>query len=364
MSLFPRLEIYPRRIRQNAAILRGLCLRHGIEPVAVIKGFQALPAITQAIMDAGYTCLASSYLPHLKAARQLNPQIKTMMLRLPMLSEIGELVETADISLNSEYETLCRIDAAARARGKQHQAILMRDLGDLREGVIDGEQFVALACRVEQELPQVHLLGVGVNLSCYGGVMPTAENLGQLAAEAREIESRISRPLEIISGGSTSSLPLLAHGGMPPGVNQLRLGEALVVPCDLIDYWRCPLPGLSNEGLIFRAEIIEAGAKPSRPIGRMARDAFGNQRQFEDQGQRKRLLLAAGVFQAGDEQKLIPCDAGAKILGASSDHMIVDITDSCLDYRLGDSMAFQLHYKAMLFLTANPLVHIAVIDED
>lgn len=364
MSVYPCLEIYPRRIRQNAVILRRLCLEHGIEPAAVLKGFQALPAITDAIVEAGYTCLASAYLPHLQAVRRRGYPVRTMALRIPMLSETEELVATSDISLNSQWETLQAINAAARAQGKRHQAILMRDLGDLREGIIDREQFIHTACQVERGLDAVELLGVGANLSCYGGIIPTADNLSQLVADARAIEAEIGRPLAVVSGGSTSSLPLLVHGGMPAGINQLRLGEALAVPCDLIDYWQSPLPGLSNQALLFCAEIIELGSKPTRPIGRMGRNGLGEENVFADRGWRRRALLAAGVFQSGDEQKLIPCDPGAQILGASSDHLIVDIEDSAARYRLGDSMAFQLHYKAMLFVTANPMVRIRVLDED
>jgi len=359
---YPRLLIYPQKIRKNAMILRETCIRAGIEPVAVIKGFNAQPVILQALFDAGYRCFCSSRLKQLAEAKKLFPEIQSMMLRIPMLSELGELVKIADISLNSEQAVLEALNKEAGRQKRKHQVILMRDLGDLREGQLDRESFYQLALQAEK-LPNLHLLGIGTNLTCYGSIIPSPENLGELAEDALRIESRIGRKLEVVSGGSTSSLPLLIHGGMPKGINQLRLGEALTVPCDLIDYWQSPLEGLSNTGLILQAEIIEIGEKPTMPIGKKARNAFGSETLYEDLGCRKRALLALGVADIGDESKLIPMDPGVRILGASSDHLIVDIQDSKNIYHLGDVLDFQLHYKSMLFATASDEIEKFIIQE-
>ena len=36
------------------------------------------------------------------------------------------------------------------------------------------------------------------------------------------------------------------------------------------------------------------------------------------------------------------------ILHASSDHLIVDLTESDVDYRIGDTVAFRMSYGALL----------------
>jgi len=361
MSKYPLLEIDTEAAYENARILRERCLAKGVEPTAVIKGYNAHSGIVEAQLKAGYQRLASSRLPHLQWVKEQGWDVRTMALRIPMLSEISELVTVADYSLESEAAALRAIDAEAARQGKVHKAILMRDLGDLREGLIDPERLYALAEVVEKELPHVELAGVGTNLTCYGSVIPTAENLSELVADAREIERRIGRRLEIVSGGSTSSLPLVIKGGLPEGVNDLRIGEALAVPCDLLDYWGCDVPGLSNRVLLLKAEIVEYGEKPTMPRGDRGANGFGSYRAYEDRGIRRRALLAIGVFDVGDYEKLLPCDPGVQVLGGSSDHLIVDLHDSSREYALGGVVEFELCYKSMLFTTGNPLIRKTVV---
>jgi len=357
------VEIYPKRVRQNAELLRHLCEKQGVGLVAVIKGFDAHPAILRALAEAGYTCMASSRLPHLAAAREGGFARETMMLRLPAPQEAEDVVRYADSSLNSEWETLLTLNSAAAKQGKIHHVILMRDLGDLREGVYDKGDFYHLAEKTEG-LKHLHLLGIGVNLTCYGSVIPSTENLSRLAADAAEINRRLGRDLEVVSGGSTSSLPLVIKGGLPKGINQLRLGEALVVPWDLIHYWECPLPGLRNDCLVLKSPVIETAVKPSLPQGELGRNGFGTEMDYEDRGMHKRALLAMGVLDFGDWQKLLPVDEQAHVLGASSDHLILDVEDSKKTYYLGEEVAFTLRYRAMLNAMSCPLVGKVVLGED
>lgn len=362
MNKYPLLEINVKIIHQNASILLRECKKNGIETFAVIKGFNALPPIVKTLADAGYKTFASSRLPHLAAVKEMGLDAATLDLRIPMPSEAGEVVKYCDISLNSELETLKALDASAQQAGCVHKIILMRDLGDLREGIFDRNEFIETALYTEHRLKNLHLLGIGANLTCYGSVVPTKENMAELAENAAAIEQRIGRKLEIVSGGNTTSVPLMMRGAMPRGINNLRIGEALAVPCDLAGLWKCPIEGLSNRGFVLKAEIIELGAKPTYPIGELGRNCFGSQCSYEDRGVRRRALLALGAFDVGDYAKLIPDDHGVRILGASSDHMVVDIEESEKDYRLGDVMSFTLHYQAMLFTTANPLIEKLYVD--
>lgn len=351
---YPVLEIDTELVYNNARILRELCLARQIEPTAVIKGWNGIECITEAVLKAGYLRLASSRLAHLRQVKERCYAAETMALRLPMLSELPELIAYADISLNSEYSTLKELNEEAGRQGKTHKVILMRDLGDLREGIWEGNELYRLAEQVEHTMPHLRLQGIGVNLTCYGAVRPTTENLSELVADAGEIERRLGRPLDMVSGGATSTLPLLIKGGLPQGLNDLRIGEALIVPCDLQGYWGCDVPGLSNRTLLLRAQIIECGEKPTLPKGQSGHSIFSN--KFKDRGRRRRALLALGLFDVGDFQVLQPLDPDIEILGGSSDHLIIDIHESRKEYRLGDIVDFELHYKAMVFTTANPLV--------
>ena len=353
---FPALEIHGDKIARNAEIILSLCREHGIEPAAAVKGYNALDEITDIIVETGFRTLASSRLPHLASIRRRGYPVHTMMLRLPMLSEIASVIELCDASLNSEQKTLRALDEEAARRGKRHGVILMRDLGDLREGIFDRAGLIELACRVERDFQNLDLMGIGANLSCYGTVMPTSENLSLLARDAYEIEREIGRKLEIVSSGGSTSLPLLLNGDMPSGISQLRIGGGIITRSEIPGLPEDALLEMADDALILNAEIIEAGEKPTHPVGVLGVDCFGNAKTFEDRGTRRRALLALGAFDIGNHEKLIPLDRGVKILGCSSDHMILDIHDSRREYRLGDSVSFKLLYQAMLYATASPLI--------
>ena len=89
--------------------------------------------------------------------------------------------------------------------------------------------------------------GIGSNLSCYGSVAPTTENLSQLAEAATEIEEKLNRKLNIISGGGTTTLPLLVRGGVPKKINHLRIGEGINNTQDLPLYWDTNIEGLDPD---------------------------------------------------------------------------------------------------------------------
>src|SRR5690606_3047485 len=93
-----------------------------------------------------------------------------VLLRLPMISEADDVVLYSDYSLNSEIETLKALGEAALKRGTVHKVIIMVDLGDYREGIRSQkvEHFVKEAI----EIQGVEIRGFGVNLTCFGGVIP------------------------------------------------------------------------------------------------------------------------------------------------------------------------------------------------
>ena len=223
---YPRLEISLDKITHNTQVVAGICNRQGIRVAGVTKVFCGDPEIAGAMVDGGIDILADSRLENLKKLKEF--PLPKLLLRLPMLSRAKAVVEFADISLNSEIETIKALSEAAIAQGKRHEIILMFDLGDLREGIFDKNE---LSQTVEQllQLKGVILIGIGTNLTCIGGVIPTPENLSRLTRHKRALESRFDLHLDVVSGGNSSSLYLIEEGSMPDGINQLRLGESIVL---------------------------------------------------------------------------------------------------------------------------------------
>lgn len=350
MSL-PEIVIDLAKITQNVEVIKLISNPYQMDVVGVTKVFSGEPKIAAAMLAGGIRMLADSRLENLARLKRAFPETPLMLLRLPGLSRVEETVALADVSLNSNLDVLQALSQAALKLPKQHRVILMVDMGDLREGIwpVDLLQLVA------QVLPLKGLLleGLGVNLACYGGVIPTSENLGHLVELAEEVEREFGISLPVISGGNSASLSLLQSGNIPPRINQLRIGEGIVLGRETVNRQR--LPGAFYDAFILRAEILESYDKPTVPIGSIGQDAFGKVPTFLDKGWRKRGIIALGRQDVPIEG-LILRDARLRIFGASSDHLIVDVTE-VPDLAVGSVVEFDLNYGGLLGAMTSPFVH-------
>ena len=346
----PRININLKKLTENASMIVSQCEAKEISVSAVTKGFCAMPQAAAALMKGGIKSLADSRLQNLRKLSTLDTE--KWLLRLPMVSQADEVVKYADISLNSEWKTLKALDTAAAKAGVKHGVILMCDLGDLREGIYDERVFLELALRTER-LRHLALKGVATNLTCFGAIIPDEQNLGRLVSIARRVEQKIGRTLEVISGGNSSSVYMLQEGKIPAGINHLRLGEAILLGTE--SAYGAKLLGMNYDCFQLTAEIIEVQEKPSMPVGTIGVDAFGQIPIFENRGIRKRAIAAVGKQDLATHP-IKPLDEQIEILGASSDHLILDITDTDHAYQVGDELSFSLSYGAMLALTTSPYV--------
>ncbi|SHJ37022.1 Predicted amino acid racemase [Dethiosulfatibacter aminovorans DSM 17477] len=355
---YPVLNIDIKKLVNNARIITEKCNENGIDTACVIKGYNGIPEVAEEMAKCGCSQVASSRIDQLKDVKLRGMAMDTLLLRIPMMSELEEVIRYADISLNSQRETLVELDRMAVENNTKHRVILMRDLGDLREGIFDRDEFIETACFIENSLKGLVLEGIGTNLSCYGSVAPTEKNLSMLVEDAEEIEKLIDRKLRYVSGGATTTLPLFYRNKLPKGINHLRLGESIICAMDLPLYWDTDIEGLEKGVFTMDAQIIEIRRKPSYPIGEKCVNAFGETPEYEDRGIRLRALLAVGNRDVGDYSSLEPIDEGVELVGASSDHLIVDIEEAGREYAIGDIMKFNMYYQAVLFASDNRLMNI------
>ena len=358
---YPVLEVNTSHIRNNAQVMIEYCKKQGISVAGVIKFSDGNLNIARAYNQGGCDQIASSRVIQLKRIQSKLPDVITMLIRLPMLSEVSDVVKFCDISLNSEKDTLLALNHQAGLLGKKHNVILMLDVGDLREGVIDVNELCSLAVFTEYKLQNLNLMGIGSSFACFGSILPTKENLGTLISAARLIESKINRKLEIISGGSSVSLTLMQKEGLPKGINHLRIGGAIANPRNIRLNRGVVINGMNEDTFILKAELIEVNVKPSCPFGQSSINWAGNKVQFEDKGLRKRAIAAIGSQDIGDGLKLFPLENGIRVIGCSSDHTILDIEDSCKPWKVGDKVSFYLGYAPLLYSFSTRHVNIKYI---
>lgn len=350
MSKYPELLIDLDKLKHNINDLKKMCDEQGITLAGVIKGFTGYPEAALKYDEIGVPIIASARLEQLKPLVG-KVKAKLMTIRIPMLTEVSDVVSITDISLNSEIEVLKALNEEAKKQNKIHSVILMKDLGDLREGFWEDNEILEASLLVENSLSNLYLLGIGTNLGCYGSVVATKEKLEELVSVAEKIEEKIGRKLEYISGGATSSLPRVFEKNMSKRINMLRVGEGIILPNGLKETWGCDTSFMYSDVFKLRAEVVEVKTKPSHPIGEIFVDAFGNRPTYEDIGNRKRALVALGKVDYAFLDQLILKEEGAFLVGASSDHTIIDVTDAKRDIKVGDIIEFELCYATIVYIT-------------
>ncbi|OMH39290.1 alanine/ornithine racemase family PLP-dependent enzyme [Motiliproteus sp. MSK22-1] len=344
----PRLEVDLDKIHHNAKILVSRLAACGISVTAVMKSSLGSPEIARAVMRAGVSMIGDSRMENIEAMSRAGINAPMMLIRSPMISDAHRVVRYADLSLNSELDVIRQLSYAAKAAGKRHGVVLMVELGDLREGIMpaDLEQSIASVL----DMPSIELKGIGANLACHCGVSPDSRNMDQLSALTRSMETTFGISLEIVSGGNSANLNWGFSGADTGRINNLRLGESILLGCEPLH--RQPIEGLYTDAITLVAEVIESKVKPSQPWGEIGQNAFGEKVPMVDRGNIAQAILAIGrqdVDPDGLESHL-----GIDIIGASSDHLIMDCGDHFLP--VGAEVRFQLNYSAMVRAMTSPFV--------
>ncbi len=343
----PRVEISLSQIRENTKKLSELYMQKGISLMGVTKAVLGEPSIAKAMIQGGVKFIADSRIENIQKMKSAGISTQFVLLRT-CLSQAESIVKNADISLNTEIETLKKLSYHAKGQNKIHQVIIMVELGDLREGILpcDLPQLV----RKTLSLPHIKIIGIGCNLACYGGIKPDDKNMRELSELVDLIEKEFQIDLEIISGGNSANFEWFKSSQDVGRVNNLRLGESILLGCETVG--RKVIPGLHTGAFQLIAEVIESKRKASVPLGEICQDAFGNVPGFLDRGDHQRVIIALGrqdvqVSNLKSNNKL-------KMIGSSSDHIILDGENHNLE--VGDEIRFSLDYSGLLATMTSPFV--------
>jgi len=348
MKIFlPRIEISLPQIRDNARMLSELFGQKGISIMGVSKAVLGEPSIVKAMIQGGARFIADSRIENIEKMKAAGITTQFVLLRTP-LSQAESVVRSADISLNTEIETLKKLSYYAKAGNKNHQVIVMVELGDLREGVLplDLSEFIRQAI----SLSHIKIVGIGCNLACYGGVKPADKNMHELSELFDIIEKEFHLGLTIISGGNSANYEWYRSTKDVGKINNFRLGESILLGLETVN--RKTIPGLHTGAFKLVAEVIESKKKPSLPFGEIGQDAFGNIPVFQDQGTQQRVIIALG------KQDILvsslKSNKSLEILGSSSDHIILNSKNKNL--KVGDEVNFNLDYGGLLAAMTSPFI--------
>lgn len=352
-----RVRIDLHKLQHNIETINSWMERHGASWTLVTKVLCGHHDTLRALQAIGVRSIGDSRLNNIRAIDRVYDNQENWYLRLPHFSAIPEIVERCDVSLNSEIDIIEAINIEARRQGKIHRIIIMIELGDLREGILPGS-LIEFYEHVFS-LSNIEVLGIGSNLGCLSGAVPSVEQMMQLALYRELLELKFKHDLPMISAGSSAWLPLLPEGRVPVEMNHFRIGESVFLGTNLIS-GGC-LPDLFDDAITLEGEIVEIKEKGLIPLvethDALSSFEYNDPEQFTPGQRGYRALLSVGQLDT-DIGGLTPVDPSQTVIGGSSDLIVVYVGDDDAGLSLGDTISFKLSYGALL-----KLMHSRYIDK-
>lgn len=347
-----RLDVDLDKIGDNARRLVDRAAKRGVSITGVTKALLGEPRLARTLVAAGAVALGDSRIENIERMRHAHVNAPMLLIRSPMPSQIDRIVRSNTTSVNTEADILAALATSARVCGRIHDVMIMVELGDLRDGVMPTELHDTV--RHILRLPTLRLKGISANLACRNGIEPSDDNMGELSHLVDTVESTFGISVDTVSGGNSASLGWLTNTEMLGRVNNLRLGESILLGRDPLR--RQPIAGLHTDAITLVGEVIESKRKPTRPWGRASQNAFAetrdDQHEMPDRGDIWQTIVAAG------RQDTDPVDlhgpTGVTVLGASSDHLILETRAGMTP---GDEVRFQPGYSALLRSMTSPFVN-------
>jgi len=349
-----RLVIDLNALHHNIRTVDKWVVAHGASWSLVTKAMCGFPDVLQALAASGVRSMADSRLSNLEAIRALDEPVETWYLRLPHVPALKHVVRLADVSLNTEFGIIEALNREAGRQDKLHRIIIMVELGDLREGVLPGS-LVPLYERVA-DLDNIEVLGIGSNLGCLSGAVPSLEKFSQLAMFHELLQLKFDRPLPLISGGTSAVIPLLRDGLLPREINHFRVGESVFLGSDLVH--GDSLAGLRDDAITLEVEVVEVKEKSLSPQGETTdmtpfeEFAVPN---YEPGSRGYRAVITVGQLDT-EVRGLTPLNQDYEIVGASSDLTVVHVGDNPDHLAPGSIIKFRPSYGALVRLMAGKYI--------
>lgn len=334
------------KLKDNYQKLDQLFRSAGIEWAVVAKMLCGNPLYLQQLLKLGIRQICDSRIDNLQRIKALSPNVETIFIRPPAKRNADRIVAFADISFNTELETILTLSEAAVAQGKTHRVVIMIELGELREGVLH-EDFIGFFRSVLQ-MPNIEVAGIGANLTCMYGVLPSEDKMLQLCLYRDLVEATFGCTIPYVSGGASVTIPLIGKGQLPKGINHFRVGETLFLGTDV--YNNKPLAYLHGDVFRLYAEIIELNEKPLVPAGDLGRNLCGKTASFDDalRGCKSyRAIVDMGLLDVEDGH-VQPVSPDQSIAGASSDMLVIDLGTNARRLKVGDLIEFRMDYMGVL----------------
>ncbi|WGH75056.1 alanine racemase [Tenacibaculum tangerinum] len=365
------LIIYSERIKNNIKKLSAFFEKNHIEWSLVTKVFSGDKTFLKTILTPDVTqkinSIGDSRLTSLRNLREVNPDLRTIYIKPPAKMYADDVVEYADISLNSSLTTIESLNEAAKKIGKVHEIIIMIEMGELREG-IKRDDILGFYEKVFN-LSNIEVIGIGSNLGCMYGVEPTYDKLLQLSLYKELISAKFNKDLKYVSGGTSITLPLVENGVAPKDINHFRIGEAAFFGISPLENKQ--FQDLHTETFEFYANVIELEKKKVVPDGIISEASIGHTSNYDEsdiQETSYKAILDFGLLDV-DKNDIDVEDKEISFVGITSDMLVIDVGLNKNElgetkYKVGDKVKFRLSYMGVARLLSSKFIDKIYVEKE
>ena len=340
------ITINSSKLSYNFNFLNQLFTKNQIDWAIVGKLLCGNEKFLKVLLDISNKEICDSRLSNLKIIKKLSPKTQTVYIKPPAKRLAKSIIEFADVSFNTEINTIKALSEEAVSQQKTHKIVIMVEMGELREGIM-AKNLPEFYSKVLQ-LPNIEVVGIGTNLNCLNGILPDKDKLFKLNRYKEIVEEKFNTKIPYISAGSSVTIPLIFRKEIPKGINHFRVGETLFFGTDV--YKDSTISGMYQDVFKLTAEIIEIIEKPMIPAGNVGTNLTGESPTFNKKNIGKtsvRAIVDIGLLDI-DHKNIKPKNPEIEIIGASSDMLILELGTNDSDFKVGDTVDFSMNYMAVL----------------
>lgn len=314
------------KIKENTSSLTKKAKDCGIQVMGVTKACLGNTKVAKSMVEGGVNKIGDSRLENIIRLKEAGFQNITLI-KQPSSSEIKK-IENPDIEIYlSTYESAKQISKHFNKNNMKQPVTLMVETGDCREGFLAGElkNFIGKI----RLLGGITIKGIATNMACANKTKNVTDQMQKLISVANECSLK---GLEV-SGGNSSSVKLL-DDKFPEEITEIRLGEAILLGLETIDYH--PLDYCHQDAFILETEALEIRKK----CGRL------------------QALIPVGIQDIG-KGIIKPYGFKGKFIRATSDHTIIEIKSKNNNNNKitnGSELRFIPDYYALVALMTSPFI--------
>lgn len=289
------ITLNTNKLLHNYNYLSELFEENQIEWAVVAKLLCGNEKFLKCLLEISDKEVCDSRLSNLRHIKELSPKIKTVYIKPPAKRLAASIIKYADVSFNTELDTITALSNEAIKHNKIHKIVIMVEMGELREGIMakNLSQFYGEVAKISN----IEIVGIGTNLTCLNGILPDEKKLMKLNRFKEIIEESHGTTIPYISAGSSVTIPLIFKNKIPKGINHFRVGETLFFGTDV--YNDSVIKGMYQDVFHLTAEIIEIVEKPMIPAGTSGTNLNGETPVHDDKNRNKtsvRAILDVGVL--------------------------------------------------------------------